>query len=311
MDSTWSSTTQQEEHGDKDKPYADCDLKGFDDLNCKVAGIAAEADYMKKYQDKLTERRAKFDAARSAYEQARTAVAADVTAIGEQIERIGSQLECQVNEKDSKCLKEAWEEVRKQLDRCGGDRGCCVTPKDCNFDTPYASDEDDSGEEADDKKAAQIQVTIAEFEKRVTKAEKCFDDVMIKEPDALKGRVKDLKDFVEQIGNVSSDPKKGDYARAYAQLLWARQRLSDLWRGFANANDYSDCLCLALNCSLVGRRTLSKLTGTLTALNCRSDREAARCTWLKTHVVDEIIAICRRKRPPDKPDGNCDTTTAV
>ena len=66
-----------EPHG-RHNPCADCDVSGFDDVNCEVEGITAESEYMKQYKDKLAARRKAFDTARTAYDKARHDVAADL-----------------------------------------------------------------------------------------------------------------------------------------------------------------------------------------------------------------------------------------
>jgi hypothetical protein len=277
----------------KDKPCTDCDLGGFDSVNCEVKGIAAEAAYMQTYQDKLKGRRAQFDTTRPAYDTARGGAAADLQQITQQLKRLRDQLECQLGEEQRKCLTDAWHQVRQQLEDCGFEQGCCVTDEHCTFEWTLP----------DDAKAPAIRALIEDFERRVGAAEACFDNVLVKEPDELTKRVADLKAYVTGIVTAVADPKTTDYANAFAQLLWAEYRREKIWLGFDTANEYIDCLCLTLNCSLRGRRALAKLTGILAVLDCKDQSTTDRCSTLRNNVVAEILAACRRICPPQQSTG--------
>jgi hypothetical protein len=292
MDSSYEYPDKPKEP-DK-KPCADCDLTDFDSMNCQVEGIAAEAEYMKKYQEDLKRRRTQFDTVRTAYDAARNAVAEDLALITEQLKKLRDQLECQLDEKKRTCLTDAWREVAGQLEKCGGEQGCCVTEEQCNFEWQFVKK----------PTAPEVRALIEDFERRVTAAEKCFDDVLAKEPDELKKRVTALKEFVAAIATAAADTKTTDYSRAFAELLWAEHRRRRIWLGFDNPNDFADCLCLALNCSLKGRRALAKLYGELKKLDCEDEKQKDRCTWLKANVVEEILAACRRICPPEKEQGS-------
>jgi hypothetical protein len=298
MDSSYDSPETKPKEPEK-KPCADCDLSDFDSVNCQVEGIAAEAEYMKKYQDDLKRRRTQFDALRTAYDAARQEVATDLAQITEQLRKLRDQLDCQLDEKKRTCLVDAWAEVAAQLDKCGGEQGCCVTEDQCKFVWQFVKK----------PTAPEVRALIEDFERRVTAAEKCFDDVLAKEPDDVKKRVADLKAFIEAIGATAADTKTIDYSRAYAELLWAEHRRKKIWLGFDNPNDFADCLCLALNCSLKGRRELAKLNGILKTLDCEDKGNEDRCAWLKAHVVDEILAACRRICPPEKEEDGVQTSS--
>jgi hypothetical protein len=289
MDSSYQYPETKPEEPEK-KPCADCDLSDFDSVNCQVEGIAAEAEYMQKYQEDLKRRRTQFDTVRTAYDTARLEVAADLAQISEQLKKLRDQLECQLDEKKRMCLKDAWGEVAEQLEKCGGEQGCCVTEDQCKFEWQFVKK----------PTAPEVRALIEDFERRVAAAENCFDNVLAKEPEELKKRVADLKALVAAIGATAADPKTTDYSRAFAELLWAEHRRRKIWLGFDDPNDFADCLCLALNCSLRGRRALAKLNGILKTLDCEDKGMADRCAWLKAHVVDEILAACRRICPPDK-----------
>lgn len=264
------------------RPCADCDLSGFDSVNCEIEGITAESDYMKLHKEKFATRRKQFDSARTAYDKARGEVAADLAQISQQLSRLRDQLECHLDEQTRQCLTEAWQDVAEQLRNCGGEQGCCVTEEQCRF-------EYDLGQEP---KAPDIRALLEDFERRVVAAEGCFDKVLAAEPEELKKRIANLKTY---IAAIAADPKTVDYSRAFAELLWAEHRRDKVWLGFDDVNEYAECLCLALTCSLEGRRAIAKLTGVLATLNCKDQGVTDRCTWLRDHVVEEILAGCRRK----------------
>jgi hypothetical protein len=289
---SYGETKPPKEPDGDDKPCADCDLSGFDSVNCEVEGVAAEAEYMKQYQEKLKQRRAQFDTARTAYDKARLEVAVNLAQIRKKLKRLKDQLDCQLDEQKRRCLYDAWREVAEKLKKCGGEGGCCVTEEQCNF----------SWELPEDATPAQIRALIEDFDRRVVKAEDCFDNVLVKEPDELKKRVTELLAFVDEIDKAASDTKTTDYSEVYAKLLWAEYRAKKIWLGFDNPSDYVDCLCRALKCSLDGRRALAKLNGLRTTRDCVAQGEADRCKWLNSHVVEEILAAYRCLCPPKNDD---------
>jgi hypothetical protein len=279
------------------KPAAECDLSDFDDVGCEVEGIAAEADYMKQHQDKLKQRRAQFDTARSAYDKSRGDVATDLWQIDEHLKRLREQLTCQLQKEQIQCLTDAWGKVAEQLYTCGAAQGCCVTEEQCRFE--WSFDENPT--------AGAIGGLLEDFRRRVEAAETCFDTVLVKEPANLKIRVAELKTFAGGIGGSAAtgtaasgatpSPTSPDYMRAFAQLLWAEYRRENIWLGFETAEEYTDCLCRALTCSLKGRQALARLTSMLAIIDCQAKRLSERCTWLRGNVVEQILADCRRMAP--------------
>lgn len=287
-----STTPHDHDHDPNHEPCVECDVTGFDDLQCDGEGVTAEAEYLGEHREQLTERRSQFDGARTNYEAARNAAAEHLTWIDRQLARIRDQIECQLSEERRGCLDEAWEHVRRDLESesCGGDTACCA-PENCDFELDL--DEDAT--------SADIQALIDRFDKLVEKAESCFD-ALIGEPEALADRITTLRDYVEQLATAVCDTDAPDFEHAYAKLLWAEYRRNTIWLRFDAADDYVDCLCRALNCSLKGRRALAKLAGMLATIECREQREHERCNWLREHVVEEVLAKCRRLRPPDTYD---------
>jgi predicted nuclease with TOPRIM domain len=287
MASTYPSSREHDHpHGERPrKGCPECDLGALDDLKCVAEGVKAQADYNASKQTELDARRTQFDGARDAYSEARASVREDVKTIRDQLTRIRDQLVCQLPEDVLECLKDAWEEVRERLEYCGMPTGCCIDD-DCEFDD---SCENVSTDDLEKRKA--------EYERRVKAAEECFDQ-LIKEPADLKERVAKLKADVEALAKDTSDVRK-----SYARFLWYWRRLEDIWLGFEHASEYHDCLCQALMCSVKGHRAIGVLVGEIAVRACRERSEKARCDWLKTHVVDEILARCH-KHPKPKPYGD-------
>jgi hypothetical protein len=287
MASTYPSSREHgHQHGDHPRDGCpECDLRALDDLKCDAEGMKAQAEYTTGKQADLDARRTKFDGARAAYSDARAAVKDDVREIRHQLTRILDQLRRCLPEDVIRCLDHAWEDVRERLEDCGMPKGCCIDD-DCEFETS-----------CDDVSTADLLTRKADYERRVKEAEDCFDQ-LIKEPDELKQRVAALKAAVEALAkDTTTDPE-----RSYAQALWYWRRLEDIYLGFEHANDYHDCLCQALMCSVKGHRAIAVLVGELAVRDCRYRAEKARCEWLKTHVVDEILACCQ-KHSPSKPYG--------
>jgi hypothetical protein len=279
MNSNWPSSTKQTDCGGDNGGSGGCDLKEFDDLSCTVVGNAAQAEYMKKYQPKLTERRARFETARTQYQQMRTTVAPTIKAIADIVGDPDKSL-CQVPSDERDCLREAWYVVKAKLEDCGTSGGCCVPEP----DTAFSSSLDET------PTVPEVQAAIAAFDAQVTRVEKCFD-TLISEPANLKKRVDELDSFVKAA------QKNTDHAQAYAQMLWAKYRLDTIYWGFENSAAFEDCLCTALNASLAGRQALAALTGLAAELACQEEGKNERCTSLRAHVVDEIMSICRRRQP--------------
>jgi hypothetical protein len=285
MASTYPSS-REHEHPHGDRPHRgcpECDLGALDDLKCVAEGVKAQAAYTAGKQTELDARRKQFDGARTAYSEARAKAEDDVKTIEADLNKLRTQLECQLPDHDLECLKDSWEDVRERLGHCGSmPTGCCIDD-DCEFDD---SCEDVSTDDLEKRKT--------EYERRVKAAEECFDQ-LIKEPADLTKRVADLKKDVEALAKETGDTRK-----AYAKYLWYWRRLKDIWLGFEDANEYHDCLCQALMCTIKGHTAIAVLVGEIAVRTCRERSEKDRCKWLKEHVVDEILARCQ-KSTPSKP----------
>lgn len=273
---------RQERHKHHDPPHEECDLTGMDDLACESRGVADRAQYIAKYADALKERRAMYDTARAAYTQARTAATAETVGIRKDLLQIREQLRCQLDRDTVECLDEAWDEVAERLRHCGeGRSGCCV--EECDFE-----DEDGAHDDIED-----LTARLGRVERVVSAAESCFT-TLVGEPDELARRVADLRARATALIAEISDPKKADLKHAYATLRWLWHRYDEIWWGFPRVDDFQNCLCRALTCSIGGRRLLGILTGRLGVLKCRKDARDQRCAMLRARVVETVLEVCDR-----------------
>jgi hypothetical protein len=288
----------------KDKPKDDgsasCDPSALDTLKCDTKGLQEQSAYLQQYADTSKTRREKFDKVRQLYIDARAKAVPDVKDIRAQLEHIKSQLDCLIPDDDGrrkKCLQDALKDVLAELAKCGVGTGCCVKEEDCDVSIP-------SGEEGDSgyKDTGDLRKRFAEIDAQTVAAEACFDK-LVDEPAQIPIRVQELKTRVAALAtDVGGDVAKLDLDRAYARYLVAWHDLEDIWLGFADTNAFYDCVCTALSCALRGRQALGVLTHHIAFEDCKKKAGEDACDLLKENVVDEVVAICHRRRTP-KSDG--------
>ena len=279
------------------EPEPECDLGELDDLQCDAAGIKRQAEVMAQYAPKLEERRKQFDEARKGYATSRAAATTVVKEIRNQLDYIIEQLKCTLKEEAVNCLDQAYEEVRDRLEECRGPTptGCCIQEP-CEFDTGVEG-----------VPTPELRARIAETDRTADDAEACFDS-LAGEPKALTDRVMALKADVEALaGKLGGDPTKAEPARTYAEALMAKQRLDDIWKGFTDVDEFVDCLCRALVCSVQGRKAQAILEGELAVRECKDDKARARCDWLANNLLEEILAAYLKLCPPEPNGGEAPT----
>lgn len=261
-----------------DRPCPSCAVDDLDDLQCEAAGFKRRSEVMEAQGNNLKTRRASFDSARKDYSTARTDAESDVAEIRRQLVYIVEQLRCSLKEDVVECLESAHRDVHQKLQECGGEVGCCIG--DCEFDASVEGE------------TSALHAKLKDIEAKVVKAEACFDRLAA-EPAELPKRVKALKTAVEALaGTLKGQPKKADTRRSYAWALVYQQQRSDIWLGFDNVNDYVDCLCKGLSCSVRGRTALAALEGEVAVRACKEQKAKERCDWLGANVVEEILAAC-------------------
>ncbi|MFI0793724.1 hypothetical protein ACH4OY_13690 [Micromonospora rubida] len=281
------------ESDDHPQPCPDCDPRLFDDLRCRAMGVQAQAAYQEQVRPELEHARERFDAARAAYSLARDAAVPIVGEVREGLDHAIEALKCHIDdEHEIKLLKRAFRHVAHKLDRCGDLTGCYFTD-DCDFEA------DVRGCHPDD-----IESKIVAVEKHVQAATTAFED-LITEPADLALRVAAVQAEVDAIvAAIGGDFRTTDFKRLYAAALVARRHLKAVWRGFANTNDYVDCLCRILTCMFRGHAAIGQLKGRAAVKNCHRAAAQARCDKLRQHTVDEVMAEYLRLRadPQRHPD---------
>jgi hypothetical protein len=261
---------------------ATCDTGAIDDLRCEATGVAAEAAALAAVADQLEARRTAFDTARKAYGDARAAAADTVKSIRRDLENLEIDIKCLLTDEELDCIEKAFRQVRDCVDECSTTQGCCVA-EDCDFDSEEWTVE-----------------RIADLTARVEKIEHCFDDELVKEPVQLAARVAKVAELVDKLkADTKVDPK--DKNRLSARLKEAALALETVWGSFGDVNEYQECLCCGLTCSLKGRQVLAQLAGDKAFQECQELARKKRCDWLLANIVEETIAVLLLVCPPDGP----------
>lgn len=256
-----------------------CDPQLISELACRSRGVAAQAEYDKTYQDALTKAQVDYDAARKAYREARQTVGLQVQDLRHQIKHSLERVKCLIEQQRVwRCLEDAYCEVEEELEACPHATACCTG--DCTFDV------DDCGALS----AAELAKRIAEYQHDADDAHSCFT-TLVGEAASLAKRVADLKTELDAINSgLNGDPATTDLKRVYAQAKVASRHVLDVWSGFAEIQDYVDCLCTALTCWTKACEAVSVLTNAKAVTDCKDEAERARCERLRTNTVDEILA---------------------
>lgn len=285
-----------------DDDCADCDTTLIDTLKCEAAGVAKEAEANAKYQDAVTDAQKQFNEIRNKYRGKRTEVALDVHDMHHQTKRAIDRIKCLIKQhRVIECLDEAWDDVKDALKCCPKDGGCCVVDGDCDFPIPETPDCEDNWE-------ADLKKLIAEYTDHADAAHQCFT-TLSGEPDALAQRVLDRKaELDDLLAKLGSDAAGTDLKGLYASALVLKYRLSVIWNGFADTKAFIDCLCRALTCWTKGSKAAAVLVGKLAVKQCQDAAKAERCTNIRVHTVDEILAVyekkcCHDPCPPATDDG--------
>lgn len=296
-----SSDYGKPDYGDRPQP-SECDVGALDDLKCEAEGVAKRAELMKQETPKLDQRRAAYDDARKNYTQARGAAGPAVADLRRQADHLIEQLRCLIKDKHIiECLETAADTVQQRIAECGGTSGCCIDDN-CEFNTDLRTEDP----AADLKELYSRQ---ADIRRRTEKAEECFDK-LITEPKDLDDRVKAL---TKELGGIATDAggdqKTIDLKRLYARALVAKQRVYDIWRGFADVNAYVECLCHGLMCSLKGRTALATIGATIAVLECKEREKGLRCQRLQVDTLEEILAEYLRICPPQPSDNENESSS--
>ena len=266
-------------------PSMTCDTRGIDDLQCEAMGVKAESDALAAVATALAARRAAFETARGAYTQARDAATQSVKELNRKADDLLDDTRCLLNRDEVECIDKAFGQVLDCLEECPDEQGCCVD-EGCGFE-----DQTWTVGQMDDLRV------------RVERVEKCFDDVLVAEPAALTARVAALQALVDELVEaLKADPRE-DASRLYARAKRARWLLDRIWGRFTDVNEFQNCLCCGLTCSLRGRQWLAQLAGKKAYQDCQDASRTRRCQWLRDNLVDETLATQLILCPPGPPCG--------
>ncbi len=147
---------------------------------------------------------------------------------------------------------------------------------------------------------------IKRYQRWTGEAKKCFDQ-LAGEPAALTQRVADAKGALTAVETaLNGDPATTDLKLQYASAKVAQLQVERIYGGFDRAQDFVDCLCLALTTWTTGCQAVSELTRAEAFKQCCEDQAEKRCQALADKTVDEILAVYDRlcgSDPCDDDDG--------
>jgi hypothetical protein len=263
-----------------------CDTGAIDDLQCEARAVKAESDALSQGAEDLDKRRAAFETARGDYSKARDEASKTVKELDRRVKDLLTDIKCLLNRDEVECLDQAFAQVVDCLQECRDSQGCCV--------------EDDCGFENETWAVGQID----DLRTRVEEVEKCFDDVLVMEPSALRQRVTDVQKLVNDLSDAMKDEPRDEVNRLYARAKEARYSLDIIWGRFKDVNEFQNCLCRGLACSLRGRQLLAQLAGDQEYRKCQQESCQKRCDWLGKNIVEETLATQLVICPPGRPCGD-------
>jgi hypothetical protein len=277
-------------------PRDDCD-PDVNDLECVAAGDKAKADYSATFATDLKTAKATYDTTRTAYRTARHDVWLTVEDLRHQIRHLVERIACQIEQpRIRRYLDEAFYEVLEELKCCPTPDPCCTDG--CDFeldDIEYLS-------------SAELAERIARYQKRTDEAKASFT-TLTGEPQDLRDRVAARTADVARItAALGGDAAALDLKQTYADALVTKWKISRVWQGFGQVQDFVDCLCGALTCWTRGCEAVYVLTGAKAVVDCKDDAKAAYCTKLWTETVQQILARydrrCARRDGDETSSGN-------
>jgi hypothetical protein len=266
-------------------PSMTCNTKGMDDLECEAKAVKAESDALTGVAEALATRRKAFGTARGDYTKARDEARMTVKGLRRDVEGLLKDTRCLLNRDEADCVDRAFTQVLDCLEDCPEEQGCCVD-EGCGFE-----------------KQTWTTGQIDDLRRRVEKVEKCFDEVLVKEPAALKQRVEDAKKLIDGLNDAMRATPREDEKRLYARAKEAEWALDSIWGRFKDVNEFQECLCCGLTCSLRGRQWLAVLAGKQAYEQCQEESRRKRCEWLRKNIVDETLATQLILCPPGAPCG--------
>jgi hypothetical protein len=269
----------------------DCDPQLIDDIACRASGVAAQAVYNATYEPLLEKAKTDYAVTRKGYRTTRHEAALQVQDMRQQIKHLIERIKCLIEQRRVwRCLDDAFGQIAEELRCCELPNGCCAG------ECEYTVDDESLTE-------AELLERITNYQRMTDEARECFTK-LAGEPAALMARVAAAKKAIDAINAaLGADPATTDLKLVYAQALVTNRDVERIWGGFEEIQDFVDCLCRALTCWTKGCAAVSVLKGAKAVAECKKKAEDARCENLRTHPVDEIMALydklCPRSGPCD------------
>jgi hypothetical protein len=291
-DDTQQTTAPEDDCAAEPEP---CDPSTIDEVACRAAGVAKQAEYDKTYTEALETAKTTYDEVRKKYRTSRQATVLPAKELRHQIKHLLDRIRCLIEQRRVwVCLDDSFCEVLDQIACCGPEVGCCARARE--FDV----------EGAEEQSIRKLERIIKKYQRWTDQAKTCFDSLAA-EPDALTARLADVKTRVAAVeAALAGDPAKTDLKTVYVQAKVAQWLLAKLYGGFTGPKDFVDCLCLALTTWTAGCRALSELTRALAFKQCCDEQRKKRCDALKTNTVDAVLAVYDQLcgDPCPEPDDN-------
>ena len=119
-----------------------------------------------------------------------------------------------------------------------------------------------------------------------------------------------MQDEIAEIAKAAGDGS-WEPTKLYAAVLVARRHLKNVWRGFADVNEYMECLCQALTCMIKGHAAIGELTRQAAVNQCYRESWKTACEHLEQNTVEEVLAeylrVCAEPCDEDRPDRGRDS----
>ena len=164
----------------------DCRPRALDPLRCRAEGVKEQAAYDEEHKDGPSPEQ--YETARLEYGKARHDAVPLVATVRDKLAHVTEQLRCIIDDRDTvECLDDAWCDVKRRLEVCDPQLGCCV------------DDEGDFDADVGECGTELVKARIAEYEHRAQVAEDCFKK-LLEEPGALTERVSKLQAEVDGFG---------------------------------------------------------------------------------------------------------------
>jgi hypothetical protein len=271
---------------------------GVDDLSCVAAGDKAKSAYHDTFAEDLAQAKIDYEETRKAYRTEQHDAAPVVQGLENEIRHLVDRIKCQIEQKRVwRCLDDAFCAVRDEIKCCPTQDLCCEDP--CEF--PLT--------DIENKTVTELEVLIAEYQKRTDAAKQCFTDLK-GEPARLKQRVDEAKTEVASITtDLGGEPATLDLKRLYARALVVQWKIKRVWGAFGQVQKFVDCLCQALTCWTKGCQAVYELSGAKAVAECKEQAKQDRCDTLRNETVEQVLAaydrICAEPECKDEPS-DCD-----